>query len=439
MNKQHAIAEKLGIASYNEMQVAAEKAILEKAEVILIAPTGSGKTIAFLLPIVQLLDVKVKDVQCVILAPTRELCLQIEQVWKKMGSGFKVNVCYGGHAMRIEINDLSVPPALLIGTPGRIADHFRRVTFNAKNIKYLILDEFDKSLELGFQDDMNFITNQLDTLHKKILVSATNLKTIPSFVNIKQPSLLNFESTVNENDDLSIFKVISEDKDKLNTLYNLLCNLNNESALIFCNHRDACERIADYLKSKGLFLSVYHGGLEQAEREKALVQFRNGSVGFLITTDLAARGLDIPAMKNVIHYQMSVHENEFIHRNGRTARMQAKGNAFLLLSKAEKIPNYIAFDLPIFELKNNLKLPNLPTYTTISISGGKKNKINKVDIAGTFIQKGNLLKDDLGLIEIKDFNSFVAINTNKVKEFLKVIKDTKIKGNKYKIEIAKNN
>lgn len=439
MKSQQSIAEKLGITAFNEMQVAAEKAILEMPEVILIAPTGSGKTIAFLLPLAQLLDINVKEVQCVILAPTRELCLQIEQVWKKMSTGFKVNVCYGGHAMPIEIKDLSVPPAILIGTPGRITDHFRRGTFDATAIKYLVLDEFDKSLELGFQEDMNFIINQLGTLSKKVLVSATNLKSIPLFVKIKQPSLLNYEKETNESVDLSLFQVISEDKDKLNTLYKLLCNLNNEAALIFCNHRDACERIADFLKSKNIFLSVYHGGLEQAEREKALVQFRNGSVSFLITTDLAARGLDIPAMKHVIHYQMPVNENEFIHRNGRTARMHAKGNAYLLLSKLEKKPVYMDLNTPVLSLENNLSLPQKPTFTTISISGGKKNKINKVDIAGAFIQKGNLLKDDIGLIEIKDFNSFVAISSNKVKDFLTVIKDAKIKGNKYKIAVAKNN
>ena len=174
------------------------------------------------------------------------------------------------------------------------------------------------------------------------------------------------------------------------------------------------------------------------QKEKALVQFRNGSVSYLVTTDLAARGLDIPSMKHVIHYQMSIHENEFVHRNGRTARMQAKGNAYLLLSKDEKKPNFIKTDLPIFSLKSNVSLPTKPVFATVSISGGKKNKINKVDIAGAFIQKGNLAKDDIGLIEVKDFNSFVAINAAKVNDFLRLIKDQKIKGNKYKIEIAKD-
>jgi superfamily II DNA/RNA helicase len=432
------VIDKLGIVAFNEMQQLAQEAIASHQEVVLISPTGSGKTIGFLYPVFQLLNNKVNQVQCLILAPTRELCLQIEQVWKKMGTGYKVNVCYGGHAMQVEMNDLNVPPAILIGTPGRITDHIKRETFNLDGIKILVLDEFDKSLELGFQEEMDFIISHLENIERKILLSATNLSRLPSFVKIKNPHLVNYNKAIDEEQNLTLHLVISEEKDKLNTLYALLCNLKNEAALIFCNHRDACERTVTYLNAKGIVATIYHGGMEQAEREKALVQFRNGSVNYLVTTDLAARGLDIPEMKHVIHYQMPIHENEFTHRNGRTARMQAKGNAYLLISKQEKQPGYIKSKLDIFTLDNKAARPNNPEFKTISISGGKKNKINKVDIAGTFIQKGNLKKEDIGLIEVKDFNSFVAIKETKVLEFLKAIKDEKIKGNKYKIVMAKD-
>jgi superfamily II DNA/RNA helicase len=432
------VIDKLGIVAFNEMQQLAQEAIASHQEVVLISPTGSGKTIGFLYPVFQLLNNKVNQVQCLILAPTRELCLQIEQVWKKMGTGYKVNVCYGGHAMQVEMNDLNVPPAILIGTPGRITDHIKRETFNLDGIKILVLDEFDKSLELGFQEEMDFIISHLENIERKILLSATNLSRLPSFVKIKNPHLVNYNKAIDEEQNLTLHLVISEEKDKLNTLYALLCNLKNEAALIFCNHRDACERTVTYLNAKGIVATIYHGGMEQAEREKALVQFRNGSVNYLVTTDLAARGLDIPEMKHVIHYQMPIHENEFTHRNGRTARMQAKGNAYVLISKQEKQPGYIKSKLDIFTLDNKAARPNKPEFKTISISGGKKNKINKVDIAGTFIQKGNLKKEDIGLIEVKDFNSFVAIKETKVLEFLKAIKDEKIKGNKYKIVMAKD-
>ena len=432
------VIEKLGIVAFNEMQQLAQEAIASHQEVVLISPTGSGKTIGFLYPVFQLLSNKVNQVQCLILAPTRELCLQIEQVWKKMGTGYKVNVCYGGHAMQVEMNDLNVPPAILIGTPGRITDHIKRETFKLEGIKILVLDEFDKSLELGFQEEMDFIISHLKNVERKILLSATNLSRLPGFVKIKNPHLVNYNKAIDEEENLTLHLVISEEKDKLNTLFALLCNLHNEAALIFCNHRDACERTVTYLNAKGIVATIYHGGMEQAEREKALVQFRNGSVNYLVTTDLAARGLDIPEMKHVIHYQMPIHENEFTHRNGRTARMQAKGNAYLLISKQEKQPGSIKSKLDIITLDNKAARPNKPEFKTISISGGKKNKINKVDIAGTFIQKGNLKKEDIGLIEVKDFNSFVAIKESKVFEFLKAIKDEKIKGNKYKIVMAKD-
>lgn len=437
-NKTQLVLDKLGINAFNEMQVNMHKAVETHQEVVLIAPTGSGKTIGFLFPLIHLFKQEINHVQCIVLAPTRELCLQIEQVWKKMGTGFKVNVCYGGHSMQTEIKNFNMPPALLIGTPGRIADHIRRETFDVQDILFLVLDEFDKSLELGFQDDMGFIISNLKKLERKILVSATNLNRLPSFVKIKNPALLNYETDMDQEADLSVFQVISEDKDKLNTLLGLLCSLQNEAALIFCNHRDACERTVLFLKEKGIFATTYHGGLEQPEREKALVKFRNGSVNYLVTTDLAARGLDIPAMKHVIHYQLPLHENEFLHRNGRTARMQAKGNAYLLMSKTEKQPVFITSKLPVFKCDIKINLPHKPLYKTISISGGRKNKINKVDIAGTFMQKGNLTKEDIGLIEVKDFNSFVAINEKKVNDFLRTIKEQKIKGNKYKIELAKD-
>lgn len=436
-NSTQPVLDKLGITAFNKMQIQAHAAILQHQEVILIAPTGSGKTIAFLYPLIEFFSSGNTKVQCLVLSPTRELCIQIEQVWKKMGTGYKVNVCYGGHNMQVEMKDLSVAPALLIGTPGRITDHIKRETFDVSGVSILVLDEFDKSLELGFQEDISYIINKLTQIERKILLSATDLKTIPGFVKIRKAETIVYQQEQEQADNLKLHLVISEDKDKLYTLFHLICNLQNEAALIFCNHRDACERTLLFLQSKGIYAALYHGGMEQADREKALVQFRNGSVNYLVTTDLAARGLDIPAMKHVIHYQMPVHENEFVHRNGRTARMLSKGNAYLLLSKQEKQPAYLPHELSNFILDKKADIPAKPSYQTVSISGGKKNKINKVDIAGTFMQKGHLEKDDIGLIEVKDFNSFVAIKSQKVSAFLQAIKDQKIKGNKYKIALAK--
>ncbi|WP_020604349.1 DEAD/DEAH box helicase [Spirosoma spitsbergense] len=438
--QQAQILDSLGISALNPMQEAAREAIGQDNDTFLIAPTGSGKTIGFLLPILGLLDADSNSVQCLILVPTRELAMQIEQVWKKMATGFKVNVCYGGHPMETEINNLSNPPALLIGTPGRIRDHLTRRTFSLDGIKTLVLDEFDKALELGFQDEMAFIIRGLRNLRKRVLVSATAGIPIPDFVRLKSPTTLSFMPE-DETPRLTVKVVYSEAKDKIDTLFQLLCSLGPEAALVFCNHREAAERTSALLNEDGLYTTFYHGGMEQADRERALIRFRNGSVNDLVTTDLAARGLDIPEMKNVIHYHLPLQAHEFVHRNGRTARMMASGTAYVILHRNEPRPAYLDASLEIIDLPTDPQprptLPAPPDFVTLYVSGGKKNKLNKVDIVGFFSQKGGLDKGDLGRIEVQDFISFAAVKTAKVDALLERVKDEKMKGKKYKIEVAR--
>ena len=438
-NKHHSnnILLNLGIESLNEMQIAAQETILNDANVLLLSPTGSGKTLAFLLPIFETLEPEITSVQCLILVPSRELGLQIEQVWKKMGTDYKVNVCYGGHSIDTEIKNLSNPPAVLIGTPGRIADHIDRATFKTENIKTLILDEFDKSLQLGFHEQMSFIISRLVKVNKRVLVSATSGIEIPKYTRVVNPTVLDFIPTEEEKVNLTMKMVVSKEKDKIGSLFNLICSLKSQSALIFCNHRDAAERISDTLNEKGIYATYYHGGMDQDERERALIQFRNGSVSYLITTDLAARGLDIPEMKHVIHYHLPSKEDEFTHRNGRTARMLASGTAYILIHESEKKLDYIDYNMPVLKVDTATTLPKPPEFQTIYISGGKKNKLNKIDIVGFFSQKGKLEKGDLGLIEVKDFISFAAVKSKKVKELLAAIRDEKMKGKKFKIEVAR--
>lgn len=427
----------LGIESLNEMQETAQETILNDANILLLSPTGSGKTLAFLLPIFQLLESEITGVQCLILVPSRELGLQIESVWKKMGTDYKVNVCYGGHSIDTEIKNLSNPPAVLIGTPGRIADHIERETFKLDAIQTLVLDEFDKSLQLGFHEQMSFIISRLTKLNKRILVSATDGIEIPKYTKVLHPTVLDFIPTEEDNLNLSLKMVVSKEKDKINSLFKLICSLKSEAAIVFCNHRDAAERISDSLNERGIFATYYHGGMDQDERERALIQFRNGSVTYLITTDLAARGLDIPEMKHVIHYHLPSKEDEFTHRNGRTARMLASGTAYIIAHESEKKMDYLDYGMPILNVENATTLPKPPEFQTIYISGGKKNKLNKIDIVGFFSQKGKLDKSDLGLIEVKDFISFAAVKSKKVKEFLVNIRDEKMKGKKFKIEVAR--
>ena len=428
----------LGIEELNEMQEVAQEAILDSSDVLLLSPTGSGKTLAFLLPIFQTLSEESTKVQCLILVPSRELALQIEQVWKKMGTSLKVNTCYGGHSIETEIKNLSNPPAVLIGTPGRIADHIDRGTFETDSIKTLILDEFDKSLQLGFHEQMSFIIARLPEVSKRVMVSATDGIEIPKYTKVHKPVILNFLTDDEEDSNLQTKLVVSPEKDKLETLFNLICSFKSESAIIFCNHRDAAERISDLLNEKGVSVTYYHGGMDQDERERALIQFRNGSVRYLITTDLAARGLDIPDMKHVVHYHLPSKVDEYTHRNGRTARMTASGTAYILYNEAEKKADYLDYKMPVLDVKNSITLPKPPEYKTVYISGGKKNKLNKIDIVGFFGQVGGLDKSEIGIIEVKDFISFVAVKSSKVSNLLTAIRDKKMKGKKYKIEVARN-
>lgn len=437
-NKTTTILSNLGIETLNEMQIAAKAAILSSSSnTILLSPTGSGKTVAFLLPVLELLKEDVKTVQALIIVPSRELAIQIEQVWKKMGTGYKINVCYGGHSIDTELRNLSNPPALLIGTPGRLKDHLERESFATEAIHTLVLDEFDKSLQMGFQDEMSYIIGQLPNLEKRILTSATSDVEIPEFTQVISPKVLDYTKE-ESNDGLSVRLVISPEKDKIETLFQLICAFKSEPALIFCNHREVAERISNMLTEKGIQTGYYHGGMDQDDRERVLIQFRNYSLRYLVTTDLAARGLDIPEMKHVVHYHLPAKETEFMHRNGRTARMHAQGTAYILLHKDEKTPDYIPTHIKVFSVQAGKPLPDRPEFQTIYVSGGKKNKLNKSDIVGFFLQKGKLDKDDLGLIEVKDFISFVAVRSSKVKELLAIVRDEKMKGKKYKIEVARN-
>jgi superfamily II DNA/RNA helicase len=431
------ILSNLKIDALNEMQLASLEANKTNQDIILLSSTGSGKTIGFLLPILNVLDEKIKTTQAIIVVPSRELAIQIEHVFKLMGTGFKVTSCYGGHKRETEENNLVQPPSLIIGTPGRLCDHIRRGNIAVDTIEVLILDEFDKSLELGFQEEMSFILSSLKNLKKKILTSATETIEIPAFIELKEPVRLNYLTEGVEEKGLTIQSVMSADKDKADTLFRLVCYLGNRSAIIFCNHRESVERVSTYLTKNGIVNEFYHGALEQQERDSALCKFRNGTVNVLVTTDLASRGLDIPNIRYIIHYHLPHTADIFIHRNGRTARMEASGTAILILSEEEKLPSYISQEVEQIQLPETVSLPEKPKWSTLFIAAGKKDKVNKVDIVGFLSNKGQLKQEDIGLIEVKDFFSFVAIRKLKMGQVLQLIKNEKIKNKKVKIEIAK--
>ncbi len=428
----------LGVSELNEMQKASAKAFVSNNDIVLLSPTGSGKTLAFLLPIIETLTNE-KIIQGVIIVPSRELALQIESVFKQLKTGLKVSCCYGGHAIKTEINNLSEAPALLIGTPGRIDDLLKRNVLDLSYATTMVLDEFDKSLELGFQDEMTYIISKLKHLKKRVLTSATVLDTIPEFVGVQSPHYLTFLESNETNSNFELKKVtLDEDEhDKLHPLLLLISQLGKQSILVFFNHREAVSRASDFLSQQEVIHAVFHGELKQDEREKTLAKFRNGSTNIVLATDLAARGLDIPEIGAVIHYHLPTTLDAFTHRNGRTARMNATGTAYLLIPKNSKVPKFIPTTIPEETLPAKLLQIDTPVWETLYISKGKKDKISKGDIAGFLFQAGKLKKEELGLIEIKDFHAFAAIKRDKIKTLLKTIENQKIKNQKPKFEIAR--
>ena len=429
---------RLNIDALNEMQTASIAANEQHNNIVLLSATGSGKTLAFLLPILDLLDPENKKTQALIVVPSRELAMQIEKVFKSLGTWYKVTCCYGGHLRETEENNLQQPPALLIGTPGRLADHIRRGSITTGTIETLVLDEFDKSLESGFQEEVAFIISSLPALKKRILTSATEAVEIPDFIGLKDPLKLNFLSGTDEvPEGLAIKIVQSDEKDKLETLFKLICYLGNRSTVVFCNHRESVGRTSEYLTQQTITNVFYHGAMEQQERDSALCKFRNGTSNILVTTDLASRGLDIPNIRYIIHFHLPQTEEIFIHRNGRTARMDASGTAILILSPEEIRPAFIARDAEKITLPETSVLPDKPKWSTLFIAAGKKDKVNKIDIVGFLGNKAKLKKDDIGLVEVKDFFSFAAVRKVKMGEALRLIKDQKIKNKKVKIDIAK--
>jgi superfamily II DNA/RNA helicase len=425
----------LSIQEFNPMQVE----LIEKAEpgtnVMLLAPTGSGKTLAFLIAVISKLNNKDKLVQAIIVAPSRELALQIEQVFRTMKTSFKVTCCYGGHDFQVEENSLSEAPAVIIATPGRLADHIDRKSFDPSGVRIVVLDEFDKSLQMGFHDQLEIIFKSLNKRQQHILTSATNQAELPDFLPFKRIDTLDYLTSVPD-PKLELKVMHTNSTDKVDALMKLVASFNQEVCLVFCNHRDAVDRISALFKSKDFEHGIFHGALEQIDREKNLIRFRGGAHNVLISTDLAARGLDIPEIRHVIHYQLPPKEDAFIHRNGRTARMHAHGEAYLILADDEKLPYYITQKIETIPVPKTLKLPPPPAYVCLYISAGKKDKVSKGDIAGFLAKKGGLNGDEIGLITPLDYSSYVSIKRTLVDKVMAGIKDQKLKNLKVKIEVA---
>ena len=431
--------DKLAIESLTPMQESALRTARESKEVILLSPTGTGKTLAYLLPLIERLKEGDASVQAMVIVPSRELALQIENVVKTMRLPWKAMGVYGGRAAMDEHRTMKgLQPNIIIGTPGRLGDHLEKGNIDATTIATLVIDEFDKCLELGFQGEMQQVIDRLPALKHRYLTSATDMDELPAFIGMRRAMKLDYLSAVADVEDkVYTYIVHSESKDKLNTLYKLLCTLGDGQSIVFLNHREAVDRVGAYLREQKVSFEAYHGGMEQEVRERALYKFRSGSSNVLISTDLAARGLDIPEVRHIIHYHLPGSEEGYIHRTGRTARWNAEGSSFLILHSEERVPDYLPEDVADYPLPERPGRPAPPVWTTLYIGKGKKDKVNKVDIAGFLYKKGGLTRDDVGPIDVHDYYAYVSVSRNKVRQLLALIAGEKIKGTKTRIEVAK--
>lgn len=427
---------KFEITALNPMQEEAIKTIHRKSDLVLLSPTGTGKTLAFLLPIIETLDTECTEIQILILVPSRELAQQIEQVARKIGSGFKVNAVYGGRSGALDKIDLKHRPAILIGTPGRVADRIRRDHLPLEHITTLILDEYDKSLEIGFEKEMSEIIEALPNIKQRILTSATSDAKIPEFVGLEKPVFINY--LPEGLPQLKIKTLLSTEKDKLKALAKALAFIGPQPGIIFCNFKDALERVSDFLTEQHIDHEHYHGGMEQIDRERALIKFRNGTNQLLLATDLAARGLDIPEIEFILHYHLPLRKKEFTHRNGRTARMNRDGVAYILHWKGDELPDFIQEIAPEnlnFEDLEKASHPSPVKWKTLYITGGRRDKISKGDIAGLFLKQGQIQKDQLGVIELQQNCAYVGVHAEIAEALIEKTNNSKLKKKKVRISL----
>lgn len=400
----------------------------------LLAPTGSGKTLAFAIPLLKSLAPARGQVQAVVIAPSRELVLQIAEVIRPIATGLKTVAFYGGHSMQEEVNSLAVTPDIIVATPGRLLDHIKRGQLDLGTVSSLVLDEYDKALELGFADEMKRVCRRLTGLKLVILTSATPLAAIPEYLPASEPHVIDFSATDTPRRRMQIVRVESPSRDKLNTLGDLLHSLPNGRVIVFANHRESVERIYDALKKQGLPVGIYHGGLDQNDRENAIVQLANGSTPILVSTDLGARGLDIPELSAVIHYHMPVSPEAWTHRNGRTARQEAKGDIYVITAEGEDIPYYITTDRDYAPTGHSAD-PIRSETATLYFNVGKKEKISKGDIVGFLIAKGGLTSDEIGVITLRDHSALVGIPRAKGKSLVDTLGRERIKNTRAKISL----
>lgn len=435
------VSERLGIKELNDMQRKMLEAVTQSGDIILLSPTGSGKTLAFALPVLKLLKPASGRVQVLVMAPSRELVIQIAGVFRAIAATYKCTALYGGHNVEDEVNELRETPDIVVATPGRLLDHVKRRNIDLLPCRILVLDEFDKSLELGFEKEMSKVFLHLKNVSRILLTSATHTDMLPEFLKLKSPRTFSYlEDNKQLRSRIRVHRVESGGKDKLQTLLALLYNMAGGSSLgktiIFVNHRESAERVAKFLRNSGASAVLYHGALDQREREKALALFRNESRPVLVSTDLGARGLDIEGVEHVVHYHIPISSEAYTHRNGRTARVDRDGQVFVIVGPEEDLPGFVTID-DNYHIDAGVTANLASGYDTVYIGAGKKEKLSKGDIIGWLTKNCSVDGKSVGRIDVADHYSLVSLPVDVAAGILKEGCNQRIKGQKQRVELVR--
>jgi len=454
-----AVVQELGFTSMTPIQAQSIPAILEGRDVIGQSKTGSGKTAAFTIPILEKIHIEQsahRDVQAMILCPTRELCAQVTREVRKLGRkkiGLQVLECAGGVPGGPQAKGLENGVHIVVGTPGRVLDHLGRGKLKLDALKFIVLDEADRMLDMGFQDEMDQIMDALPAQRQSVFFSATFPPRIQSMSERFQNNALmvKIEQTAEDLESLSTieqeFHVVPSENDKVECLMQILSKNQPESAIIFCNFKQTTFDLTSELNRLGVSVACLNGDLEQRERDLVMAKFRNLSVRFLIATDVAARGIDVSGLDLVVNFDLPQKKDVYTHRVGRTGRAGRSGKAVSIIFEREKnkVPHMLAMagaavgtsDAGLFHAYSK-KLPQFVDLTskmeTLVVLEGRKNKMRPGDILGALTGEAGLKGEQIGKIEIHDFFAFVAVEKKVANQALNRLQTGRIKGRRVRVE-----
>jgi ATP-dependent RNA helicase DeaD len=460
--------EKLGYENPSDVQKIVIPLALEDKDIIVKSKTGSGKTAAFAIPLCEKIEIEVRDPQVLVLTPTRELAVQVKEDFHNIGRFKRVRctAVFGKQPMEVQKRELRQRVHVIVGTPGRTLDHIERGNIHLEGIKYLIIDEADEMLNMGFIDQVESVINSLPKNRVTMLFSATMPQAIENLCNrfMNKPTRIEIEPKETSEIQIQQFYYEIDENKKFNLLNKVIYTQIPDSCIIFCNTKDAVDTLSNKMKDKGYSCNRLHGGMEQKDRLEIMQSFKKGEFNFLIATDVAARGIDVENITHVINYDVPVEKESYVHRIGRTGRAGNRGTAITFVCAYEHrllkdIENFTGITIlkklipseeeveqgkKLYKEKTktspkpkNIKGDNLNSeITKVYINAGKNKKMRPGDIVGAITNIEGVSSEDIGIIDVQDNLSYVDILNGKGKIVLNELQRSTIKGKSVRVQKA---